>query len=95
MCGEYKFFFLLRKLVKILSFFVGFFVVCFLLFLVYYCVDGVLEGRLLNCLYIGSVVKWLMFLNLVMNWVFYGILNLEYRKVLIRIFCVLGCKFWG
>ena len=82
-----------KKSGKTLSLLVGAFAICFLPFLVFHAVDGALEEKLSNRLYVGSVVKWLAFSNSAINWALYAVLNVEYRKVLIKIFNALGCRF--
>ena len=81
-----------RKSAKTLSLLVGVFAICFLPFLVFHAVDGALEEKLPNQFYLGSVVKWLTFSNSAINWALYGVLNVEYRKELIKIFNALGCR---
>ena len=81
-----------KKWAKTLSLLVGAFGICFLPFLVYHAVDGALEEKLPNRLYVGSVVKWLAFSNSAINWALYGVLNVEYRKALVKIFNALGSR---
>ena len=82
-----------RKSAKTLSLLVGAFAICFVPFLVFHAVDGALEEKLPHRLYFGSVVKWLTFFNSSINWALYGVLNVDYRKALIKIFNALGCRF--
>ena len=82
-----------KKPAKTLSLLVGAFAICFLPFLVFHAVDRALEEKLPNRLYVGSVVKWLAFSNSAIKWALYGVLNVDYRKALIKIFNALGCRF--
>ena len=83
---------LARKSAKTLSLLVGVFAICFVPFVAFHALDGALKGELPNEFYFGSVVKWLTFSNSAINWALYGLLNVEYKKALMKILNAFGCR---
>jgi hypothetical protein len=74
-----------RKSTFTLGLLVGSFTICCFPFFVFHIIDGALNEKIPNRYCIGNITKWLFFVCSSTNWALYGLLNKDFRLIVLRI----------